>query len=105
MKNDWEDIIAVAAKELKFYLTDKVILLQILLIPFIVVFGYSLMLSTTLTSAQAHLSDPAGSCYSVNTPESFKAAFRSTISTGLNPVSIQFPPLYHLEGKGRNPFL
>lgn len=75
MKNDWEDIIAVAAKELKFYLTDKVILLQILLIPFIVVFGYSLMLSTTLTSAQAHLSDPAGSCYSVNTPESFKAAF------------------------------
>lgn len=75
MKSDFNDIIAVAAKELKFYLTDKVILMQILLIPFIVVFGYSLLLSTTLNSAQAHLSDPAGASYSVNTPEEFKEAF------------------------------
>ena len=44
MKMDIRDISTIARKELRSFFTDKIILIQILLLPFAIVFGYSMLM-------------------------------------------------------------
>lgn len=68
------DIITVAKKELRAFFTDKAILLQMIILPFIIVFGYC-MLMTSMTESQKESqeqNDKPVVAYSVNAPDEFK---------------------------------
>ncbi|MBQ6212680.1 MAG: hypothetical protein IJJ57_07295 [Ruminococcus sp.] len=68
------DIITIAKKELRAFFTDKAILLQMIILPFIIVFGYC-MLMTSMTESQKESqeqNDKPVVAYSVNAPDEFK---------------------------------
>ncbi|MCR4639525.1 ABC transporter permease [Ruminococcus sp.] len=70
------DIITVAKKEIKAFFSDKAILLQMFVLPFIFVFGYC-MLMTSMMNAQEESSEELEKpvvAYSINAPEEFKDA-------------------------------
>lgn len=67
------DILTVAKKELKACFSDKVILLQMLVLPFIIVFGYALLMSTMM-QADSGQKDTQITAYSINAPADFDAA-------------------------------
>lgn len=67
------DILTVAKKELRACFSDKVILMQILILPFVIVFGYGLLMTAMMDAD----SEPSGSeikAYSINAPADFDAA-------------------------------
>jgi ABC-type Na+ efflux pump permease subunit len=70
------DIITVAKKEIRAFFSDKAILLQMFILPFAIVFGYC-MLMTSMTDAQKETAEQLEKpvvAYSINAPEEFKAA-------------------------------
>lgn len=67
------DILTVAKKELRSCFSDKVILMQILLLPFAIVFGYGLLMSVMM-QADSEPSDSEIKAYSINAPADFDAA-------------------------------
>lgn len=67
------DIITVAKKELKAFFSDKAILLQMFILPFAIVFGYSMLMSTMANSQKEtaeQIENPVAA-YSINAPEEF----------------------------------
>ncbi|MGN0584825.1 MAG: hypothetical protein ACI4JD_05155, partial [Ruminococcus sp.] len=42
-----KDMLTVAKKELRSAFNDKAILMQIIILPFVIVFGYSMLMSVT----------------------------------------------------------
>ncbi len=67
------DIITVAKKELRAFFGDKVVRLQMILLPFIIVFGYGMLMTTTIDSqkeSKEELEKPVVA-YSMNAPEAF----------------------------------
>ncbi len=64
---NFKDIWTVAKKELKAGFSDKVVLFQTILMPFLLVFGY-VMLMVVMSAAQ-DTSDTEIECYYVNAPE------------------------------------
>ena len=69
------DIITVAKKELRAFFSDKAIIIQMLILPFAVVFGYALLMSSTINSqkeSQEQLEKPVVA-YSINAPEEFSS--------------------------------
>lgn len=67
------DIITIAKKELKAFFSDKAILLQMFVLPFIFVFGYC-MLMVSITNSQKESSEELEKpvvAYSINAPEEF----------------------------------
>ena len=71
----FHDILTVAKKELKACISDKLILAQIILLPFIVVFGYSLLMSVMNADKKTDM-NTAFSAYCVNAPEYFEEGLR-----------------------------
>ena len=70
------DIITVAKKEIRAFFTDKAIMLQMFILPFVIVFGYC-MLMTSMTDAQKESTEQLEKpvvAYSINAPEEFKSA-------------------------------
>ena len=66
---NFRDIWTVAKKELKAGFSDKVVLFQILFMPFLIVFGYA-MLMVVMGEAQSNdESEEAVNAYYVNAPE------------------------------------
>lgn len=68
-----KDIITVAKKELRAFFSDKAILFQMFLLPFIFVFGYA-MLMVTMTDSQKESTEQLEKpvvAYSINAPEEF----------------------------------
>lgn len=67
------DIITVAKKELRAFFSDKAVLMQMFLLPFAIVFGYNLLMSTTINSQKetAEQMDKPVVAYSINAPEEF----------------------------------
>ena len=64
------DIFTVARKELRAFFRDRVILMQMLILPFVIVFGYS-MLMTSMTEGEKDTS-PAAEAYSIGAPAEFE---------------------------------
>ncbi len=70
----FKDILTVAKKELRSCFKDKAIFLQIVLLPFVLVFGYSILMSTLSGTTQAE--DTADhTAYCINAPEYMKDGF------------------------------
>ena len=69
-----QDIITIAKKELRSFFTDKIILMQIILLPFAIVFGYSLLMSSMSSSIVEEASKVEKAFY-VNAPEEFSKVF------------------------------
>ena len=68
-----KDILTVAKKELRACFGDKVILMQILLLPFIIVYGYALLTSVMLQANSEPTNTPI-KAYAINAPADFGAA-------------------------------
>lgn len=68
------DILTIACKELRAYFTDKVILIQIFLLPFIIVFGYCSLFSMFGITSSGKGDDDVKAYY-VHAPEAFERAF------------------------------
>ncbi len=73
----WRDSWAVAKKDLMACLKDKVILMQILILPFVVVFGYAMLMSAMNGANQTSTKDDMKAYY-VNAPEQFAAVLTDT---------------------------
>lgn len=69
-----KDISTVAKKELRSFFTDKVILMQILLLPFAIVFGYS-MLMGGMSSSMIDEATKVDKAYYIEAPAEIKKAF------------------------------
>ena len=67
------DILTVAKKELRAYFDDKVLLIQILFLPFVIVFGFGLLMSVMM-EANAESAGSEIKAYSINAPADFSAA-------------------------------
>ncbi|WP_028519514.1 ABC transporter permease [Ruminococcus flavefaciens] len=65
------DIITVAKKELKTFFSDKVILFQMIFLPFVIIFGYSSLMSG-IAKANTEPEKKEVKAYYMNAPESFK---------------------------------
>ena len=70
---NFRDIWTVAKKELRSCFTDKVILMQMLLLPFAIVFGYG-MLMGVMADSQTPEEGKANACV-INAPDYMKEAF------------------------------
>ncbi len=70
------DIITVTKKEIKAFFGDKAILLQMFLLPFIIVFGYGMLMTSMMNSQKesAEQKDKPVVAYSINAPEEFSDA-------------------------------
>jgi ABC-type Na+ efflux pump permease subunit len=66
---NFRDIWTVAKKELKAGFTDKVVLLQIVFMPFIIVFGYALLLVVMGEASEGTESQEETKAYYVNAPD------------------------------------
>lgn len=66
------DILTVAKKELRSCFRDKVILMQMLLLPFAMVFGYAMLMSAMM-KADSEPVDQEINAYSINAPADFEA--------------------------------
>ena len=91
---NFNDIWTVAKKELRSCFTDKLILIQIILIPFAIVFGYSLLMSV-MAQAQ-NTGNTEVSAYYVNAPDDmepgletlqFQKTTRNDIETVKNDIA------------------
>ena len=72
------DILTVAKKELRSFLTDKVLLIQIFILPFIIVFGYCSLFSVLVEPINSDDSEEdKTSGYYIDCPEYFLVAFDS----------------------------
>ncbi|MBQ8569860.1 MAG: ABC transporter permease, partial [Oscillospiraceae bacterium] len=79
------DALTVAKKELKAFFSDKAILAQILILPFAVVFGYSLLMSSMNSTVEDEDSSDSGTgtsaysvkgtAYAVNIPDFMQQGF------------------------------
>lgn len=67
------DILTIAKKELKACFRDKVVLLQILIVPFIFVYGYSLLMSA-VTEGEKPVVENTKTAYSINASAEFSSA-------------------------------
>ncbi|MCR5616848.1 MAG: ABC transporter permease [Clostridiales bacterium] len=67
------DILTIARKELRSYFTDVVILIQIFILPFIIVFGYCSLFSMFGITSKGK--EETVKAYYVRAPESFEEAF------------------------------
>jgi ABC-type Na+ efflux pump permease subunit len=65
------DILTVAKKELRAYFSDKVIVLQMILLPFALVFGYAILMSVMM-EANTGTVDHEIKAYSIHAPEAFE---------------------------------
>jgi ABC-type Na+ efflux pump permease subunit len=65
------DILTVAKKELRACFSDKVIVLQMILLPFALVFGYAILMSVMM-EADAGAVDHEIKAYSIHAPEAFE---------------------------------
>ena len=76
-----KDIITVVKKEIRSFFSDKAILLQMFILPFAFVFGYSMLMSTVADSEDDTTlqSEKSFVSYSINAPEEF-----NEVLTGLN---------------------
>lgn len=72
---NFHDIWTVAKKELKACFSDKVILAQILILPFVIVFGYSLLMSAMSQSQGTAQEDIKA--YTINCPSYLLEAFEN----------------------------
>ena len=70
------DIITVAKKELRAYFTDKVILIQIFLLPFIIVFGYCTLFSVLAAPLNSDSDEAKIKGYYINCPIYFVEAIQ-----------------------------
>ena len=66
---NFRDIWTVVKKELKASFSDKVVLFQILFIPFIIVFGYAMILVASEETTSTSESEDNVIAYYVNAPE------------------------------------
>ena len=68
------DIWTVASKELRACFTDKIILMQMIILPFAIVFGYGMLMGIM---ADANISDD-GTCNAcvINAPDFMEDAFK-----------------------------
>ena len=67
------DIITVAKKELKVFFNDKAVIMQMFLLPFLIVFGYAMLMTSTINAqkeTEEQLEKPVVA-YSINAPEEF----------------------------------
>lgn len=64
------DILTVAKKEVRAFFKDRVILMQMLILPFVIVFGYSTLM-TTMTEGEKDTT-PVADAYSINAPAEFE---------------------------------
>ena len=69
------DIMTVAKKELRAFFTDKVLLIQIFILPFIIVFGYCSLFSVLAEPINSDNKEEKTTGYYVNSPEYFLVAF------------------------------
>ncbi|MDD6269843.1 MAG: ABC transporter permease, partial [Oscillospiraceae bacterium] len=74
-----KDMLTVAKKELRSAFSDKAILLQIIILPFVIVFGYSMLMSVT-ASVPSETTRADVTAYSVNSPD--------YMSEGLDMLSV-----------------
>ncbi len=68
------DIATIAKKELRSFFTDKVIMMQILLLPFAIVFGYSLLMGG-MSSSMIEETTKVDKAYYIEAPDGIKKAF------------------------------
>ena len=80
-----KDIITVAAKELKTCFSDKVILSQILLLPFIIVFGYVLLMSSMVSDMTG---DKVYDAYMISAPQSITEPLKAIGCENIQPSEI-----------------
>ena len=78
-----KDIITVAKKELMSCFSDKMIFAQILLVPFIMVFGYVLLMSSMMSDLTGE--DVKYDVYSVNAPSTFSESLEKLGSVSIQP--------------------
>ena len=71
------DIMTVAKKELRAFFTDKVLLIQIFILPFLIVFGYCSLFSVLAEPINTENKDEKTNGYYVNSPEYFLVAFET----------------------------
>ena len=71
------DIWTVASKELRACFTDKIILMQMIILPFAIVFGYGMLMGVM---ADANISDD-GTCNAcvINAPDFMEDAFKKLV--------------------------
>jgi ABC-type Na+ efflux pump permease subunit len=65
------DMLTVAKKELRACFSDKVIVLQMILLPFALVFGYAILMSVMM-EADTGTVDHEIKAYSIHAPEPFE---------------------------------
>ena len=65
----FRDIWTVAKKELKAGFTDKIVLLQIIFMPFVIVFGYAFLMVVMGEASEGAESENEPKAYYVNAPE------------------------------------
>lgn len=70
-----QDILTVAKKELKSAFSDKAILALIIFVPFLIVFGYTLLMTSTAGAVSVE-ETPTYVIYSVNTPDFMTEHFK-----------------------------
>ena len=80
-----KDIITVAKKELKSCFSDKVILSQILLLPFIMVFGYVLLMSSMMSDMTG---DTVYDAYMISAPQSITEPLKDLGCEEIQPSEI-----------------
>lgn len=69
-----KDILIVAKKELRACFSDKVIIMQMILLPFIIVFGYGMLMSG-MSQTASEPADRETKAYVINAQEEFSEAF------------------------------
>ncbi len=72
---NFQDIWTVAKKELRAIFTDKVILLQVVILPFAIVFGYAMLMTVMAESASSD-TESAESAFCINAPDYMREAFK-----------------------------
>ena len=72
---NFRDILTVAKKDLTAYAKDKVILMQVLLLPFIIVYAYSTLMGT-MSNADDTSESSIVDAYYVNAPDEFEKCFK-----------------------------
>ncbi|MBR5682106.1 MAG: ABC transporter permease [Ruminococcus sp.] len=80
------DIITVAKKEIRAFFSDKAILMQMFLLPFVIVFGYGMLMTATWSNTrEEHASQDNISinAYSINAPAEFSSALKEL---GIKPA-------------------
>lgn len=80
-----KDILAITKKELKSCFSDKMILVQIVLLPFIIVSGYAMLMST-MSESTSGTDNKDYTAYCVNAPEYMMEVFSEL---GINSTELE----------------